>query len=105
MKKIATAILSAALFCVATTSNAGETRSMPAASAAAVPAAAKGDAAIWLLLAEISVSDGEVSGLQSCLDQDRVATMVNSFARKLEAAAMPVEPSSPWLSCGEAGCP
>lgn len=88
MKRIAPAILGAALL-----------------ATAALPAAAEDDAATWLLLAEVSVSDGEVGVLQGCLDQERVTGMVNSFARKLEAVAAPVEESQPWLSCGEDGCP
>lgn len=105
MKQFVLAILTAALATAAVTAEAGETGSAPAVSAAVAPAEAGGDATTWLLLAEVSVSGGDVRALPSCLDQDRVASVVNTFARKLEAVAMPEEASQPWLSCGEAGCP
>ena len=105
MKQLALAIISTALLATAGNAQAGEAGTMPAASAAALPAEAGHDATTWLLLAEVSVTDGEVTTLQSCLDQARVASMVNSFAQQLEAVAAPPEPSRPWLSCDETGCP
>jgi hypothetical protein len=93
MKQFALAMLSAGLLAASGAAQAGEAGSSNVAGTT------------LLLLAEVSLTDGKVTALQSCLERELGAEMVSSFALKSEAVAPPAETSQPWLSCGEAGCP
>jgi hypothetical protein len=53
----------------------------------------------------LSIINGNVTALQSGLEQEMVAEVVSSFAQKLKAVVAPAEASQPWLSCGTSGCP
>jgi hypothetical protein len=105
-------MLGAALLAAVGTAQAGEINpsdgtetTSTLAAQATVPAEAHRDMTTWLLLAEVSLTNGNVTALQSCLEQEMVAEVVSSFAQNLAAVVAPAEASQPWLSCGTSGCP